>query len=168
MTHSNSRLLGVLSKAVIVSAAALVVAGVIWRGIALEEIQRLWRDLFDRPSGPMSFRFILQPVMATIAAIVDGLKDARTGRSPYFWTVMSNPQERVARLREGLNATAKIILVGLAMDVTYQIIVFKTLYPVEALFIALLLAFVPYLLIRGPVERIAGRGRSDAPADEIR
>ena len=156
MTHSNSRLLGVLSKAVIVSAAALVVAGVIWRGIALEEIQRLWRDLFDRPSGPMSFRFILQPVMATIAAIVDGLKDARTGRSPYFWTVMSRPQERVARLREGLNATAKIILVGLVMDVTYQIIVFKTFYPIEALVIAFLLAFVPYLLIRGPVERIAG------------
>jgi hypothetical protein len=30
-------------------------------------------------------------------------------------------------------------------------------YPGEALIVALLLAFVPYLLIRGPAERIARR-----------
>ena len=75
-----------------------------------------------------------------------------------------NPQERVARLREGLNATARIILLGLVMDVIYQIIVFKTFYPVEALIIALLLAFVPYLLIRGPVTRIARLRRAGKEA----
>ena len=36
----------------------------------------------------MKFRFILQPSMAAIAAIRDGLKDARTGRSPYFWAIV--------------------------------------------------------------------------------
>jgi hypothetical protein len=35
--------------------------------------------------------------------------------------------------------------------------VFKTFYPGEALFTALLLAFVPYLLLRGPISRIARR-----------
>ena len=35
----------------------------------------------------MTFRFILQPVMAAVAALHDGIKDARLGRSPYFWTV---------------------------------------------------------------------------------
>jgi hypothetical protein len=38
--------------------------------------------VLDRPGGPMAFRFILQPVMATIAAFRDGLKNRRTGRSP--------------------------------------------------------------------------------------
>jgi hypothetical protein len=71
-------------------------------------------------------------------------------------------------LNEGLNATARIILLGIAMDVIYQRIEFETFYPVEALIIALLLAFVPYLLIRGPVARIARRWRGDASAGEIR
>ena len=38
----------------------------------------------------MTFRFILQPIMATIAALYDGIKDARTGRSPYLWTILSS------------------------------------------------------------------------------
>jgi hypothetical protein len=88
--------------------------------------------------------------------------DARTGRSPYFWTVLRKPQERFARLREGLNATARIILLGLAMDVIYQVLVLKTFYPKEALLIALLLAFVPYLIIRGLVLRVA-RSRTRGP-----
>ena len=96
----------------------------------------------------MRFRFFLQPLMAAIAAIHDGRGDARAGRSPYFMTVLRNPQERVGRLREGLNATARIILLGMAMDVIYQLIVFKTFYPDQALVVALLLAFVPYLIIR--------------------
>jgi hypothetical protein len=113
----------------------------------------------------MRFRFFLQPLMAAIAAIHDGREDARAGRSPYFMTVLRNPQERVGRLREGLNATARIILLGLAMDVIYQLLVLKTFYPNEALVIALLLAFVPYLIIRGLVFRVA-RWRIRGPRGE--
>jgi hypothetical protein len=40
------------------------------------------------------------------------------------------------------------------MDVIYQVMVFNMFYPIEALIIALLLAFVPYLLIRGLVVRV--------------
>jgi hypothetical protein len=40
------------------------------------------------------------------------------------------------------------------MDMAYQLLVFKTFYPNEAVIIALVLAFIPYLLIRGPVVRI--------------
>jgi hypothetical protein len=112
----------------------------------------------------MSFRFILQPVMALIAALRDGIKDARTGRSPYFWTIMSEPGKRAGRLREGLNATARILLLGLVMDVIYQIMVLKRFYPAEAVIIAVMLAFVPYFFMRGPIARIArrwyGRGRT--------
>lgn len=118
---------------------------------------RVWTDLLARPSGPLAFRFVLQPTMAAIAAILDGIKDAHTGRSPYFWTVLSNPAERTERLREGLKATSRIILLGLVMDAAYQIIVFRTFYPLEAVIIAIALAFTPYLLIRGPAARIARR-----------
>jgi hypothetical protein len=50
-------------------------------------------------------------------------------------------------------------------DAIYQHLVFKTFYPVEALFIALLLAYVPYLLIRGPVARIVRWWRGGASVE---
>ena len=40
------------------------------------------------------------------------------------------------------------------MDAIYQIIVLKRFYPAEAVIVALLFAFVPYVIIRGPVVRI--------------
>ena len=103
----------------------------------------------------MTFRFILQPLMAAIAALHDGVKDAQTGRSPYLWTLLTSPAERGGRLREGLIATARIILLGFGMDAIYQATVLKTFYPGEAVIIAILLAFVPYLLLRGPLARVA-------------
>lgn len=105
----------------------------------------------------MSLRFALQPLMAIIAALHDGIKDARTGRSPYLWTMLTSRTERGSRFREGLIATGRTILMGLVMDTIYQAIVLKTFYPGEAVIIAVLLAFVPYLLLRGPIARIARR-----------
>jgi hypothetical protein len=128
---------------------ALITEPQVWR--------RFWFDLVERPGGPMAFRFLLQPVMATIAAWKDGRKDAATGRSPYFWSVLTDPAQRNDRLREGLRATGKILAIGLAMDLAYQGFVLRHFYPVEAIVIALLLAFVPYLLLRGPFARLGAR-----------
>jgi len=49
------------------------------------------------------------------------------------------------------------VLLGVAIDALYQFQVHGTVYPGEALGIALLLGFVPYLPIRGPTDRIARR-----------
>ncbi len=158
MTAARTEM-GLLAKVAITLGILLMIAGVLWRGINIENIERVWSSLLARPTGPLKFRFILQPTMAAIIAIREGLYDARSGRSPSAWTIISNPSERGGRLREGLNATAKILLFGLAMDTIYQIIVFKAFYPYEALIIAILLAFVPYALIRGLTLRIARKYR---------
>jgi hypothetical protein len=146
-----------MAKVCLALIVGLLVAGAFRAGDAAEAWGRFWHNLVDRPSGPMSLRFLLQPTMALIAAIKDGVKDAKTGRSPYFWTVLREPAERTARLSEGLVATAQIIVIGIVMDTIYQWKVLGTFYPLEALICALLLAFVPYLLLRGPVARIARR-----------
>jgi hypothetical protein len=118
-------------------------------------VTRIWENLLARPKGPLGLRFLIQPTMGTIVAVRDGLKDAATGRSPYFWTVLTVPDERSARLREGLAATAKIIVLALILDTVYQLLEFRMLYPGEALLVAILLAFIPYLLVRGPAARLA-------------
>ena len=163
MSNTTPQELGVLAKLVIVLAVMLIVAGVVWHGVSGDALRRFWHDLVERPDEPMRFRFILQPLMAAIAAILDGLKDARTGRSPYFWTLLRNPRERIERLNEGLNATARIILLGLVMDAIYQVLVLGQFYPAEAVIVALLFAFIPYVIIRGPATRIARRWRRASP-----
>jgi hypothetical protein len=135
----------------------LFVAGVVWHGVTIGTFERIRDDIVERPDAPVRFRLVPQPLTAALLAIRDGLTDARTGRSPYFWTVLRDPRRRVTRLNEGLNTTAKIILLAVAMDTIYQVIVVKNFYPTEAVGIAVLLAFVPYLAIRGPVTRLARR-----------
>jgi hypothetical protein len=126
---------------------------------------RLWHDLLARPSGPFAFRFLLQPTMAAIAAIRAGIIDARTGRSPYFFALWTEPGERAARVSEGLSATTRIFLLGLVMDAIYQFVVLKKFYPGEALIISLVLAVVPYFLIRGPAARVVRWWQSRHGAD---
>lgn len=117
---------------------------------------RMWTDLTGRLSGPMKFRFVLQPTMAALYAVRDGLKDAEEGRPAYFWAILSrHSSEGFRLLAEGWRAVLRVLLLGAVMDTIYQWIVFRRFYPIELIIIVLALAFVPYLLLRGPVNRIA-------------
>ena len=168
MTETVSKTKIFLARLVLVLTVAFVVLGVAMHGLSVPVFERIWQNLLERPGGPMTFRFVLQPIMATIAALVDGVKDARNGRDPYFWTILTNPAKRGTRLHEGLIATARVILLGLCMDLIYQFIVFDTFHPAEAVIVAGLLAFVPYLLLRGPITRVARWWLARRSANEIR
>ncbi len=141
---------------VVILAAAGVVLGLFWYGLSTEVMGRIWRDIAERPGGPMTFRFVLQPAMAALAAFHDGASDARLNRSPYLWTLLTDRNESAGRLREGVIATGRVILLGLVMDGIYQAVVLDTFYPAETVLVAILLAFVPYVLLRGPFCRLAG------------
>jgi hypothetical protein len=155
MTKIPSKNQLLLAQIVLILVVACLVFGISLNGSSAEVRHRFWQNLIDRPGGPLSFRIVLQPMMAAIAALFDGIEDARSGRSPYFWTVLTNREERAGRLREGIIVTARIILLGLIMDLIYQIIVLGTFYPAEAATVAIVLCFIPYLLLRGPFARIA-------------
>jgi hypothetical protein len=144
--HSPPGELHLTGKLALACAVLMVVSGVLWHGVTVENIQRIYKNLSERPGGAMSFRFVLQPLMAAIAGVRDGLKNP-----PFFRTLLRDKQHRMARLQEALNATARIMLLGLAIDVFYQITVLEMFYPVEAVLMPVLLAFLPYVLIQGPV-----------------
>jgi hypothetical protein len=144
-----------------------VVLGVIFHGLSVQVFERIWQNLLNRTSGLMTFRFILQPIMAMIVALNDGIKDARNGRNPYLWTILTDTTQRGSRLHEGLIATARVLLIGLCMDLIYQFILFDTFYPGEAIIITGLLAFLPYLLLRGPITRITRWWLDRRSANEV-
>ena len=129
-----------------------------------ETLTRFWDQLIAQPSGPLAFRFILQPVMATILATRDGLKDARTGRPPFARTIWADPSQRAAYLREGLKRLSRVIAFALVMDVIYQVMVLHRFYLGEALVTVFVLAVLPYLVIRGPVDRIMRRRQQRSPS----
>ncbi len=119
-----------------------------------ELITRLLEHLHGRVGGPMTFRLILQPAMAALFAIRAGVQDGRAGRPAYGWAILTDPAYRRALLEEGGRAVAKIFVLAIIIDVAYQVMELHWFYPLEALIVAVLLAIVPYLLIRGPVGRI--------------
>ena len=116
---------------------------------------RVAQDLADRVSGPMKFRLLLQPVMASIFAILSGLKDARAGKPAYFWALMSDPASRADMIKDGWKSVGKVFMLALLLDVVYQVVALRFVYPGEAIIVAFVLAIVPYLILRGLVNRLA-------------
>jgi hypothetical protein len=92
--------LGLLARLVVVSILALIVVGIVWHGVSIPIFLRIWHDLLARPEARMRFRFILQPLMAAIVAIRDGLKRRADPQPALFWTMVDNPRERTRRLNE--------------------------------------------------------------------
>ena len=116
---------------------------------------RFWEQLMSRPAGPMKFRFILQPAMAIFFGVRHGLKDYHEGMPPYFLALFVDPAYRWQLLRDGWKSIRNVFVLALVLDCVYQIIVLRWIYPLEALAVAIVLAIIPYLLVRGPVNRIA-------------
>ena len=121
-------------------------------------LTRFFDNLVGRVHGPMNFRLILQPLMAIIFAIRDGRKDAREGRPPYFWSLFTDTGHRLELLRSGWKSFGKIFMIALILDAIYQFITVRWFYPMEAVVTAFFLAVIPYVLLRGPANRLAGKG----------
>jgi hypothetical protein len=120
--------------------------------------------LMARMHGPMSFRLLVQPAVALYFAVRDGRKDAREQRAPYFWGLFGDPQHRRDMLRNGWKSIGKVFLLAVVLDLIFQYLVFQQFRPLGALIAGAVLALVPYLLLRGPVNRLlrarAARGKS--------
>ena len=82
---------------------------------------RFMENLSHRVGGTMRFRFILQPTMALIFATIDGLKDAKSGKAPYFWSLFTEPQHRIERLKHGWKSVGKVFVLAIVLDVIFQI-----------------------------------------------
>src|SRR5689334_3083847 len=92
-------------------------------------LTRFWSDIADRVGGPLTFRFLFQPAVATLCAMRDGVADARLGRSSYAWALLTHPAERASLIREGARAVGRLLVIGIAMDLLYQLVVLHRLYP---------------------------------------
>ena len=128
-----------------------------------EFLGRTLDQLLGRMGGPFHLRFVLQPLMASLLAIRAGLRDAREHRQPYLWAIFYDRNGRRSLLLSGWKDVGKVCIVAFVLDACYQSIVLHWLYPGQALIVAFVLAVVPYLVVRGPAARIAGRRLARRP-----
>lgn len=127
-------------------------------------ISQRWQEITARPGGPLALRFYLQPTIAMVLAIRDGVRDARSGQPAFLWAAVTDAEHRRAILRSGWRSVGKVFLVALVLDLVYQLVVLNGLRPVQAVLLAAVLALVPYVVLRGPINRIVRlRGTRQPP-----
>jgi len=121
---------------------------------------RLWQNLLERTEGPMHFRFLIQPCVSLIFAILAGIRDAKAGTVPYLWRFTYSKNQRNSIAKETWKDVGKVFIMGTVLDIIYQLLVIyrhkteERFYPLESLVVAFILAIIPYIIFRGPVNRI--------------
>jgi hypothetical protein len=110
---------------------------------------RYFQNLHFRVGGPMTFRLLLQPLMAGLIGFRAGRRDAYEGRNPFLMQLRVGPLTKAELFREALKDILKVVIVAIAIDLIYQIIVVRWFYPLEALTVAVAVAILPYALVRG-------------------
>ena len=122
-----------------------------------EIITRVWNDFVARTTGPMWFRLILQPAVAAAFGIRAGLQNALRDASQNHPAHALDPAYRRAMFRQGLHDVGKMLGAGVALDVIFQLIALRAIYPGEAVLVGFLLIALPYQIVRTVVARLASR-----------
>jgi hypothetical protein len=111
--------------------------------------------LLGRFSGPLNFRLVVMPTVVTLLALRADWKDAKEGWPAFLGAFITDPVERKRLFRMTLKDIGRVFVVAIVLDTVYQWMVFRWVYPGEVLIVAVVCAIVPYVLVRGPVTRLA-------------
>ena len=110
-------------------------------------------DMIGRIDGPMRFRVYLQPIVAFVFAVRDARKDVRAGRAAYGWALLTDPGHRRYLLQDGWKGIGKVFLAAYVLDIAYQYVAFHGIRLLQAPLAAVLLALLPYVFMRGLINR---------------
>ena len=120
----------------------------------MEILQDLANGLIARLHGPAHLRFTLQPLVASYLAFRDGRKDAREGKPPFLWSLFAHPEYRGEMLYSSVKSVGKVFVVAVILDLVFQYLEFHELtMRGGALLAGVILALLPYCLLRGPTNR---------------
>ena len=123
-------------------------------------LTRFSHDLLCRVEGPMKLRLLIQPLAGFILAVRAGLRDARESKPPYFWALAFDADHRRELLGQGWKDIAQLFVVAVVLDIIYQFVELHMVYPGEAIAVAIVLAIIPYLVVRASVGRLFRKKRA--------
>ena len=120
----------------------------------VDPFTRVMENLLHRVDGPLHFRLIVQPAVAAVMALRAGIRDERDGKPPFLWAVLLRTADHRELLQEAWRDLRNVLILALILDVTYQLIVHRWIFPLELIITVTTLAVVPYIIVRGPLNRI--------------
>ena len=107
-----------------------------------------FEDIPRRLAGPGRFRFVLQPVLATVLGIRSGLADMRMGRPPYLYGLLMHQRLRRELVRTSFETLANLLLMGILLDAVLQWVILGVSHPGAALVVGPVLIGGPYAVAR--------------------
>ncbi len=119
-----------------------------------EFLKKSLEHLLGRLSGPMWIRFVLQSLVSVGLGLRAGARDARMGRAPFGSLLWSGHVPRAILWRQVWRGIARLFTFAAIIDVIYQVFFLHEFHPLQALVVAAALAILPYLMVRGPANRL--------------
>jgi hypothetical protein len=107
-------------------------------------------------SGPGSFRFFIQPLIAIALGIRDGRLDSHAGAPPIF-------RAGKAQLAAALKRIVVPLLMATGLSLVFQWVILQHLRLGPALVFAAVMVALPYLLARALAERADARWHKTHP-----
>ena len=108
-------------------------------------------------TGPFQFRFILQPAMATLLGVRDGLADAKSGSPPFLWGLLSRRIASKGQFKTALRHLMVPVVIATVLDAVVQYLTFSHIRPLTALIVGTILMSLPYTTARGVANRLRSR-----------
>ena len=124
--------------------------------------------IIARIVGPMSLRFVFQPLVAVLLGIRDGAMDAKACEPPFIIDLIVDRENRRAKLAGVFKSLSKTIVIATVFDMIAQYLIFDQVRVIPAIIVGIFLLSVPYSLARGITNRIVTARISDQISESVR
>jgi hypothetical protein len=122
--------------------------------------------LIARVVGPMSLRFVFQPLIGLLLGVRDGMRDAKAGEPPFILDLIANNENRKEKLSSLLTSLSKTVLIAVVLDIIAQYLIFSQVRITSAVMIAIIILVVPYSIARAVTNRIVTKRRLYGPSKQ--
>jgi hypothetical protein len=116
-------------------------------------------DIFERFvarfTGPMNLRFIVQPAMAILLGIRDGIHDSKEGEIPFLWALCTRREGRKDQLKKAIKRLTIPLAIAIVLDGIVQYLLFQRVRVLGAVIIGTAIMGLPYSIAREITNRIA-------------
>ncbi|HEY7304137.1 MAG TPA: hypothetical protein VH601_08490 [Bryobacteraceae bacterium] len=120
----------------------------------MEPFENILERFFARLTGPLNLRFVLQPLMAILLGIRDGVHDAKAGKPPFLLDLFARPQNRKRQIQKALRSLLIPMLVAIILDGVVQYLLFGWVRIMGAVTIGVLIMGLPYVIARAVTNRV--------------
>ena len=155
MRVTRSNIVAAIAVLILVAAVPSAVRDTIETGRIYLFSWQFVEELPKRFTGPGRFRFILQPSLAILIGLRGGIADARAGRLPYLYGLLTGGRDRKELVRSGWVAIRDLVAMGIVLDAVAQLLIYRQVHPGAALVIGPVLICTPYAVMRALSNRAA-------------